>query len=182
MQEKHYVVFDLETTGLDICKDEPIQLFFAEGDIETGELKDELLLHCYGEQPISREATAIHGFKIDWLKENGIKAVHAANTVINYMWKHQPLAFVGHNCMNFDFPMLQNWLRNYGSGAFRHAPCCEIYDTMHLCCVHFEQRKWMRLAIAAQSLGIEVPTDLHDARTDGALCWKIFCALKKGDT
>ena len=176
---KHFVVFDLETTELDILVAEPVQIYLATGTPEGG-LRDELVIHTYGNRPIQPGAEAVHGLSLAHLKKIGMAAPVATGRVLDYFWKHQPLCLLGHNALSFDFPILQNWLQRYGQGRFRHAPCCEIYDTMHLCCAHFQTKKWFKLAAAATALEIEVPEGLHDAKVDGRLTWEVFKKLKEG--
>lgn len=177
MRDLNYVVFDLETTGLDITEDEPIQLYF--GAFGDKGFRGELFLHSYGLRRISSGAEAVHGISWEILHEIGEPAHQVVIEITSFLWKYQPLALVGWNALNFDFPMLQNWLSRHGIGRFRHVPCVKVIDTMHLFGAYFHERKWTQLQLAARRLGLVVPEKLHDARADGRLLWEIWKELRK---
>jgi len=181
MKETSYITFDLETTGLDIIEDEPIQIYLGAAWGKKGKIADEFLALCYGDQRISPGAQAVHGISWESLQANGKPAHELTGEVSKFIWAHQPAILVGHNCLSFDFPMLQNWFSKYVVGRFKHAPMCGILDTMHLANMVLGGRKWRKLDKLAKELEIDLPEDLHDARTDGRLTWEICKVLLKGE-
>lgn len=177
--KEQFIVFDLETTGVDILVDEPLQVYL--GAVKEGEIEEELLLYCSAFRPCSEGALNVHGLSPEVLKERGaVTPNFAAGRINNFIWNHQPAALLGHNCISFDYPMLWNFLARYTGGRFKHPPVCQVYDTMHLFNAVKGGRKWMKLKLMAEALGVEVPEGLHDARVDGLLTWRSFCALRGG--
>lgn len=174
----NFIVFDLETTGLSILKDEPVEVYMGVGREEG--ISDELLLYTFGRAQMSEEAQRVHGITPETLKQIGKPAGQAAKEVNAFVWRHWPVCLVGHNVLSFDFPMLQNWLARYTAGKFKHPPVAGVLDTMHLAGEYFGTKKWFRLALAAEKLGLSVPGDLHDARADGRLTWEVFKVLWEG--
>ena len=180
MQKMNYIVFDLETTGVDILVDEPIQIFLGVARGKEEEIERELLLHCFGERKISQGAQDKHGISWEKVQEIGVPAKQAAVGVLEFTRYCTPMIFVGHNAIGFDLPMLWNWLARYGKGMFRHPSACGVYDTMHMSNVVLGGTKWRKMESLAMELGIPLPSgDLHDAREDGMLTWKIFQKLEE---
>ncbi len=180
MQKMNYIVFDLETTGVDILVDEPIQIFLGVAGGKEEEIGDSLFFKCYGERRISQEAENVH--KISWeeLLKEGIPAREGVGRILHFTRFLSPKLFVGHNATSFDLPMLWNWLQRYGKGKFRLPAVCGVYDTMHMANAVLGGTKWRRLENLAMELGIPLPSgDLHDAREDGMLTWKIFQKLEE---
>ncbi len=177
MKPLWYLPFDLETTGLDITRDEPIQIYMGAAR-KDGEIKDEILLHCWGTQEISPGAEKVHGFSMERIKEIGEPARLVTPKLTKFIWNHQPAILICHNGISFDFPMLQNWFVRYTEGRFKHPPIAGIYDTMHMSNIILGGTKWRKLEVLAQVL--EIPTkDLHDAKTDVEVMWRCFLKLEK---
>lgn len=174
-----YIIFDLETTGLNTAKDEPVQVFMGSAEPDYSLFVEELQIYCYGRAKHTSEAEKVHGLSRDWLQKHGVPASSAAKQVTEFIWRNQPCILVGHNAMNFDYPMLHNWLGRYIPGRFKHPPWCGVLDTMHLLNAFRGGRKWARLDVAAKFLDIPISRDLHDAREDGLLTWKIFRRLRE---
>ena len=180
MKQITYIVFDLETTGVDILVDEPIQIFLGATTGKEEEIETSLFFKCYGERRISQGAENVH--KISWeeLLKEGIPAKEGVGRILHFTKFLSPMLFVGHNAISFDLPMLWNWLQRYGQGRFKHPSVCGVYDTMHMANVVLGGTKWRKMESLAMELGIPLPPgDLHDAREDGMLTWKIFQKLSK---
>lgn len=180
MKQLNYIVLDMETTGVDILLDEPIQIFMGAAEERGEKIKDELFLYCCGERKISQGAQNVHGISWEYLLNNGIHAEEAATLVTSFVWNHQPAILVGQNIISFDFPILWNWLARYTPGRFKHPPVCGLLDTMHLANMALGGTRWRKLEALAMELGVPLPEgNLHDAREDGRLTWKVFQELEK---
>ena len=178
-----YTVLDLETTGIDVLVDEPVQLaamcFTNKGFPDYQEIMS-LNIMIKPKVPIHEKALAVHGISEEILKELGMPIPMAVSAFIDLIWRVQPCCLVGYNIINFDLPMLWNWLAKYNITRFKFPPITQIYDVMFMSQVALGTRKWPKLAEAAKQFGITVEEDLlHEAMADVELTWKIFKKLMK---
>ncbi len=175
----YYLGFDLETTGLNIMKDEPVQfagMLFSSNGICMRSLK----FYINTDVPIEPGAAKVHGITKEMIIAEGYSRSLAAERYVNLVWEFQPLTLFGYNAANFDFPMWQNFLLKHKIGQFKHPPIIGLIDVMHLCSVEFKTRKWPKLSEAAKKLGIQFNEgELHDAKADIELTWKIMEVLYK---
>ena len=179
----NYIVLDIETTGLDTTKDVPIQLAYE--SYSLAQLSGIFFPDKKGAFYIKPRArlspviTKITGITDSLLEDEGLSSRDAVNNYHSLVWTHWPAWLVGYNIVNFDFPIIQNWLSKYTPGRFKHPPLLGVIDVMFLCCKHFGQKKWPKLVDAGQRLKINFdPKGLHDARADVDLTWKILAELK----
>jgi len=171
----HKIYFDIETTGLDTIKDQPIQVaYIIEGPKEGGEL----LGNCFyirSPKPLDSKITQLTGISQEYLDAVGMFAEAAAEAWHRVIWSHQPCLLIGYNCINFDLPMLQNFLSTYKQGRFKHPPLVGVIDVMHLLNVRFNTSKWLKLGEATRLLGISFDKEnLHDAMEDVRLTRLVY--------
>lgn len=177
----NYIVIDIETTGLDTTKDVPIQLAYEVISLDSGyyvyRSKGSFYVKIHGK--LDKKITEITGIEDSTLQEEGVIPRDAAANYHSLIWTHWPAWLVGYNIVNFDFPIIQNWLSKYTPGRFKHPPLLGIVDVMFVCYGEFGQRKWPKLVDAGQRLKIDFdPKELHDARADVSLTWKILAKIK----
>jgi DNA polymerase III alpha subunit (gram-positive type) len=174
----NYLVADIETSGLNLIKDVPVQ-FGYEVHSETRKLSSGDF-YMKPLEPLSLEVQAIHGITNEFLAEKGISLAEGAERYNKLFWQFKPLVIVGYNFMNFDFPMIQNWLFNHNKKMFKHPPCCGIIDVMHLASIFFKTSKWPKLSQAAKDLGISInETCLHNATEDVRLTWEVYKKIRE---
>lgn len=173
----NYLTLDLETTGANVREDEPVQAAWTIHDkffkkVFTYNAKIASLA------PIHPGAERIHGISDQDRKKNGLSPAAFCKNYNNTVWSHQPVCLLGYNLINFDLPMLMNFLHKYGSGSFRFPPVNAIEDVMFSAKEYFKSRKWPRLIATGNLLGIPFnASELHDAMADVELTWKIWRRL-----
>lgn len=109
--KKPFIVFDLETTGLDVNKDQIIQLAARKFIPCTQGIKHkkDLNLLIRPTVPIAFEASKVHGFTAEKLKKEKTFD-HYADKIYKFFRKCD---LVGYNIKNFDIPLLFNQLEQH---------------------------------------------------------------------
>lgn len=104
MSEAKYLVFDTETTGIDVFNDRIVQLFIATAD-ESGDLLQtwEWIIDPGIEVP--EEASNVHGFTTEYLRENGENPLHALTNALSVFEEYGNLTWVAYN-LSFDASIL----------------------------------------------------------------------------
>lgn len=174
------IVFDLETTGVDIRKDLPIQLAYGIwGDDGSCLLTNLTYINILPYAEIQFEAFKVHGISSELLRHRGATPDKVSNLWHRIVWDSFPCRLIGYNIINFDFPMWQNFLHRFKTGRFKFPPLIEITDVMHLASHHFSTKKWLKLRDCARRLGLTVDEEkLHDAEYDVKLCWGVYNILE----
>lgn len=172
------ITTDIETTGLDVGKDTPIQLACTVH--KKGELIREKVIYINPEKPLPQIITNITGITDEQLEKEGVSNGAGVRTWQNIINHHQPAVLIGYNIINFDFPMIQNWVNTFCRDRFKFPPICQIHDVMLMVCQHRKNTTWLKQADAAQMLGIEFDAStLHDALADIKLTREIYLKLMK---
>jgi DNA polymerase III epsilon subunit-like protein len=176
----YYLGFDLETTGLNVMNDEPVQFAGMVFD-SAGRCRRSLSFYINTDVPIQPGAQAVHKITKEKIQADGFSCALATERYTELVWEFQPITLFGFNAANFDFPMWQNFMLKHKAGMFKHPPVIGLLDVMHMCSVEFKTRKWPKLSVAAKTLGIAFKDeDLHDAKADIELTWKVLeCLYKK---
>jgi ATP-dependent DNA helicase DinG len=159
--KRNIVIFDLETTGLDILNDEIIE--FGAWRIEEGEQPYSLQFLVNPRQEVSDKILSLTGITRDKLS--------CAGSLEEY--REQILAFfkdaviVGHN-LEFDLSFLEKGLGNIFSQ--------EKWDTLELARIFFPSMGHYRLAVLAEKLALEMLQNykIHRAGTDAWITWKLL--------
>ncbi len=118
------VVYDTETTGLDLSKDQIVQLSAVKIN-EAGEIVDCLDVWIEPTVPIAEAALDTHGFTLEYIRaQGGLKARDALEAFSAFV---KGAVLVGHNNLAYDKPLVQRQLKENA------LPCLEIraeYDTL----------------------------------------------------
>lgn len=123
MAQGNVVIYDTETTGLDLTRDEIIQISAIRLNGE-GEIADTMDLLVLPTVPISAGALRTHGKTEEEISQNGISATEA---LIRFSAFVRGCVLVGHNSVCFDRPLVNRMLRDY------HLPPLSViaeYDTL----------------------------------------------------
>ena len=175
------IVIDIETTGLNILEDVPIELgyvvYYGREEINSGSF---YIRPHRKHLPLNPQIVKITGIDEERLEKHGISTAEATQRWHNLVWRYQPCTLVGYNLLNFDFPMIQNWLATYHSVRFKHPPIAKISDVMHMVGIAVKTRSWLKLREAAELLQVSfAEEDLHTALGDVRLTYKIYDKIRE---
>ncbi len=106
--QKNIVVYDTETTGLDLSKDEIVQLS-AIKLAQNGDIIDILDIMVEPSIPIQKGAVETHGFDLEYIRTHGGVTAKEALTAFSAFAKDCVL--VGHNNLAYDRPLVDRQLR-----------------------------------------------------------------------
>lgn len=120
------VVYDTETTGLDLSKDEIVQLSAIRLNSD-GEIADTLDLFVLPTVPISQAAQETHGFDLEFLLAQG--AISAKEALKRFSVFADGAVLVGHNSLRFDAPLLSRQFKEQGLPPLR---TLGEYDTLSI--------------------------------------------------
>lgn len=123
-QKGNIVVYDTETTGLDLAKDEIVQLSAIRMDKE-GNIVGVFDRMIEPTVPIGQGAYETHGFDIDYIRAHGGRPAKEVLQAFSEFVKGGVL--VGHNSFRFDSPLIKRELKENGLPPLEIA--CE-YDTL----------------------------------------------------
>lgn len=109
---KTYFAFDLETTGVDVVNDEPVEIAYAIVR-EDGSYAVPPISHLVNtSRAIHPKAAAVHGItreQCQW----GFSPTQTCHLVRNTLTDYKPDAILGFNCYRFDVPMMANFMKRY---------------------------------------------------------------------
>ena len=172
----NYLTLDLETTGLDTQISSPIQLAYEVRN-HLGDLKEKRAFYIQPEKEILPNYMSPTGITYDALY-NAVKPRDAVDQYHALVWRHQPCTLLGFNIINFDLPILQNWLTRNKSGNFKFPPIQQVIDVMFLAQQFLKMKKWPKLIYAAKALEIPVEEErFHEAGYDVAITWEIYSRI-----
>lgn len=122
------VVFDLETTGIDVEKDRIVQIALIRVDPDGARTPWDSLVNP--ERPIPPEATAVHGIKDEDVRD--APTFSQLRGDVERILEGADLA--GFNSVRFDQPLLEHELARAGSDfdlkGVRHLDAMRIFHTM----------------------------------------------------
>lgn len=122
------VVFDLETTGIDVEKDRIVQIAMIKMEPGGGRTTFETLVNP--EQPIPPGATAVHGIRDEDVRNQPTMS-QIRGEVEAYL---ADADLAGFNSINFDLPLLQAELKRAGSEmdfrGIHHLDAMKIFHRM----------------------------------------------------
>lgn len=176
MTKPIYLVFDAETTGIDVHEDRIVQWFMATADAE-GNLLDTWQWFLDPGIPIPEEASAVHGLTNEWLAENGMQAPTALDDIRLIFLENIDLIHVAFN-MAFDLSILDAEFKRHGiTDSFGQymKDKARLVDGLVIDRHNDKYRKGKRtLAAQADHYGVEYDAEsLHDARVDVELTAKV---------
>lgn len=119
MSDAKYLVFDTETTGIDVFEDRIVQLVISRCDEDGNVLSTKEWIIDPGVE-VPEGASNVHGFTTEFLRENGQAPDFALNEALDEFSAglEQRLTFVAYN-MNFDLSILDSEARRiFGEQTF----------------------------------------------------------------
>ncbi len=174
----YYITIDIETTGLDIYKDVPIQMALSVHDKKDRPVWEHSF-YILTAQKLRPIITQITGLTDDILLSKGVPSLDGVQQWTSAIKNFQPATLIGYNIINFDFPMIQNWVNANSSVRFKFPPICAIVDVMILIAAE-RKSKWLKLAKAAEVYEIDfVAEDLHDAMADVRVTWELYKKIRR---
>lgn len=169
-EQGRVVVYDTETTGLDLTKDQAVQIsavrLRADGSVEQT-----LDLMVEPTVAISQGAYQTHGFDLEYIRKHGGQSAKQALKTFSEFVKGCVL--VGHNSLRFDAPLLRRQCRENG------LPPLQIereYDTMELAKLFCPRLPNFRLSTLCEQFGV-VNMQAHNALGDIVATGKCLTAL-----
>ena len=105
------VVYDTETTGLDLAKDEMVQISAVRLGAD-GQLIDTLDLMVEPTVPIGQGAYETHGFDLEYIRAHG--GVSAKEALVRFSAFVKGAVLVGHNSLRFDRQLVRRQLKEQG--------------------------------------------------------------------
>lgn len=109
MTEAKYLVFDTETTGIDVFNDRIVQLVISTADADGSVLSTREWIIDPGVE-VPEEAANVHGFTTEFLREHGVQPVKALSEAHEVFRENLHLTWVAFN-LNYDLSILsaENW-------------------------------------------------------------------------
>ncbi len=153
------VVYDTETTGLDINKDQIVQLSAIKLN-NHGEILDTLDIFIEPTVPIDEEAEKTHGFSLEYIQTHG--GLTAEDGLREFSKFVKNCVLVGHNNLGYDQPLLARQFKENG------LPPLEIvaeYDTLRIAKRFYPQLKDFKLSTLCERFSV-VNRCAHNALGD----------------
>lgn len=177
MTQPYMFVFDVETSGLSFTDSRVVQFAGGVYDSEGNELEfHEIFIDPGVEIPV--EASDIHGFTTEWLKENGGNPEEELGKVLQLFRDNWgKVIFVAYNA-SFDISMLNAEFKRHGlaeNWGGIMAARAKIFDPMVVDRAKDRYRKGKRtLEAVSQHFGLEFdPEAAHNARYDVEMTAKV---------
>ena len=169
-KEHQFLVFDCETTGLDVQKDVILSIGGVSiiNDVIYVEESFELFLK---QDKFNPETVAIHGIR----KEDTGEKVVEAEGVIQFLKRAQNRVLVGHH-VGFDMAMINKALQRLGVGKLKNKSLDT--DAMFQKYKHLPHEEHRSLDALCQYFKIPMH-DRHTAAGDAYLTALVFLKLKK---
>lgn len=169
-QNKNVVVYDIETTGLDVSSDEIVQISAVRTD-GKGNVVAAFDRAVIPAREISEGAARTHGFTLEYLREHGGTSAREALTAFSEFVSGATL--VGHNSVKFDRAVVNRQLKENGLAPLNVAG---EYDTMFLAKQFLPDLKNYKLETLCALFGV-VNERAHDAFSDVTATAKVLAAL-----
>ncbi len=167
-EEGRIVVYDTETTGLDLACDEPIQI----AAVSLGrEGREEFMRFVLPTREISAGALRTHGYSLEYLREHG--AISQKEALEAFSEFVRGCVIVGHNGKRFDRPLLERALRDCGLPPL---PAEGEYDTLELSRILMPELPDHKLSTLCAALGV-TNERAHDAFADVAATEGVLARL-----
>ncbi len=165
------VVYDTETTGLDLSTDEMVQLSAVRLSAD-GEIVDTLDMMIEPTVPIGQGAYETHGFDLEYIRAHG--GVTAKEALERFSAFVQGCVLVGHNSMRFDAPLVRRQLKEQGLPSL---PIRAEFDTLTLAKTFLSGMPDYKLSTLCARYGV-VNEAAHNALGDitatAQVLWKLL--------
>lgn len=173
-QKGNVVVYDTETTGLDLNTDQMVQLSAIRLD-NQGNIVDRFDQMIEPTVPIGQGAYETHGFDLAYIRAYG--GVSAKEALEKFLKFTQGAVLVGHNSTRFDSLLLQRQLQENGLPPLKIAA---EYDTLTIAKEFHAELPDFRLSTLCFKYGI-VNEAAHNAFGDIVATGKVLCRLMVDD-
>lgn len=165
-----WLVFDVETTGVDALNDRIVQVFIGIYDDKGGPPLGEYEWFINPGVEVPEEAAEVHGFTTEWLQENGQAPEKAFTEIRNLFLSAVDLPWVAFN-LNFDLTFIDAEFKGhsisdkFGDYAKNNV---QLIDGLVIDRAKDKYRKGKRkLEFMAAHYGVEFdPEKAHDASYD----------------
>lgn len=164
-RENKIVVYDLETTGLDVENDQAAQI----SAVKTGAdgVKEVFNRFIIPTKEISAQALAVHGYDLDYIEKNGGEG--ARSVLRDFVEFADGSVLVGHNSSSFDDLVLERQLSENGIDSnFPYK-----YDTLKIVSLFNPLSRDYKLSTLCDSFEI-TNERAHDAFSDVSATEKIL--------
>lgn len=168
------IVYDTETTGLDLDKDEMVQLAAIRID-SAGNVVQTFERMIIPTVPIGEGAYATHGFDLDDIRAHG--GVTAKEALSEFSSFVKGCVLVGHNSFRFDAPLIKRQLKDNG------LPPLDVqaeYDTLTVAKQFHAELPDFRLSTLCQKYHV-VNEAAHNAYGDIVATGKVLTRLLTED-
>lgn len=182
--EPHYLVFDVETTGIDVFNDRIVQLVIATADRDGNLIAHREWIIDPGVE-VSDGAAEVHGLTTEYLTLNGLDPRDSFSEALDFFEEYGDLVWVAYN-LNFDASIIgeefsrhgvtqtwPEWLEGDGWNT--------LFDPLVVDRAKDKYRKGPRkLLNVAEHYGIPLDASkLHDALYDVEITAKVAAAVEK---
>lgn len=164
----NYVVFDLETTGLNVKKDAVIEISAVR--VRGQEIVDEFTTLVNPCRPIAPGASRVNGITDEMVEDAPTFDIALAE----FMDFAQDEVLIGHNIANFDIKILNRDAKNYWNKIVTN----DYLDTLSMARMHLPQLKHHRLVDVAMHYGISTQ-GAHRALNDCKMTQQVFERLSR---
>lgn len=106
------LVFDVESTGIDVFNDRIVQLFIGIAD-GNGDLVEQYEWLIDPGIEVPEEASNVHGFTTEFLRENGRVPYEALAEAVDILEDNHTIPWVAFN-LNYDLSILDSEMTRYG--------------------------------------------------------------------
>ncbi len=168
--EANFVVFDLETGGLNEDKNPVLEvaMFVLTNDLENGDSYD-TLVKPYGDLEIQPQALVANNIDLDVVEKNGKEIGVVVNEMSKFLkdqrvGREKPI-LVGHNIDHFDIPFLNAMFNFVGKDLSKLVNDKFTIDTMWWSRIRWQESVNYKLGTCVQNAGIEL-VNAHRAVAD----------------
>ena len=172
-REGNIVVYDTETTGLDLARDQMVQLSAIRIDCD-GNIVDTFDKMIVPTVPIDKGAYETHGFDMDYVRANGVSAKEA---LMEFSVFVEGATLVGHNSFRFDRPLIKRQLKENGLPPLKIAA---EYDTLAIAKEFHGTLPDFRLSTLCFKYGV-VNENAHNAYGDIVATGQVLVHLIRED-
>jgi len=146
--EGNLVIYDTETTGLDLTKDEIVQLSAIKINAD-GEIIDTLDLMVEPSVEISKAAQETHGFDLEYIRTHG--GIDAKSALEQFSAFVRGCVLVGHNNIAYDKPLVS---RQLNDNALPMLDILAEYDTLVIAKQFYPNLANYKLSTLCETFGI----------------------------